>query len=207
MTYDIHNKGHYHLEIDGHALQMSDASLATIHDFLHYRIYDLKEDVKIFEYGSGVSTIWLGKTFPETKIVSVEGGKVWLGLVTKWVSDMSLSNVTVVYREAGANWRDPNAPLDREYLTELDRHDPPYDLIINDGCARGMVERAVSDNLDRYLKPGGLYLRHDYEHFMKGDWVAPDEAEENKKEYWPVTVCGNGRWGIFAEFGGIWRRP
>jgi hypothetical protein len=217
MSFDLEHQEQYYSFIVGkeNHVQMSNVPLAVIKDHLIGVADKYKRKTNILEYGSGVSTLWFGKTFPDAGIVSVEGDQGWYENITKWLRREKIKNVDLRFVEQTPNWRDPE-----EYVNPLYLNIPegPFDLIINDGCVREKVAETLMLDMDRYLKVDGLYLRHDYMNLIKGDWVGVglsgnlerityEEFCTKHPNYSVITLNGNGRWGVFDEFGGVWRKP
>lgn len=216
MSFDIvHQEQFYSLVLDDFHIQVSNVPLAVIKEFLISVADRYKRKIDILEYGSGMSTIWYGKTFPEANIISIEGNAEWKDRVSGWLDKEGIKNVDLRFIEQTADWRTPEEVLNPDYLKLPDGE---FDLVINDGCVREMVAETILLNIDKTLKPGGLYLRHDYEKLIKGDWIGKglngkyerityeDFCVQNPK-YSVITLNGNGTWSGLAEFGGLWRRP
>lgn len=196
------------LKIDNEFLQFSPVALSWIEEQLKGI-----EEPKIIEFGAGVSTIVLAQTFPQAQIYAVEGHKEWLEKEEKWLKEREIKNVTLIFKEQDNNYRRPEVVNNMEYVKCADEF-KPYDLILNDGAMREIVADYLLKDLDSYLKPNGVYLRHDYEQYLSGDWRGSHLDKEIRYEqfvldnpgYSLVTIGGNGKWGSHAEYGGLWRR-
>lgn len=203
-------------QYNGKSPEMSPLVMAFIKEFIGERQLKAFGYVRILEYGSGTSTIWLGKTFPEDNIFSVEGDEAWYEYVGESINKERLDNVTLFFAKQTEKYGHgeefnpayANGPLEFG----------PFDLIINDGGAREEVWDTIKDRLDDILNVGGLYLRHDYEKYICDIWRGNDldggkiqNAYEKfcaeNENYSLITIPGcQAKWGFMCEAGGVWRR-
>jgi hypothetical protein len=101
----------------------------------------LRPTDRVFEYGSGGSTLWLAAH--ANSVVSVEHDRAWLEKLRPNLP----ANAKVVHKEAIDEFSsDVSAP----YCTCIMEYEPPFDVIVIDGmernaCAR-LATRAVSAN-------------------------------------------------------------
>lgn len=192
-------------------IEMSPLVLAWIETFLSG-----KKNVKILEYGSGVSTIWFCEKFPEATIYSMEGNRDWLAFVKEELKSRNLNNIKYFFQEQPHNYGQ-GQDFNPKYATKPLSH-KPFDFILNDGGAREQVFGILSFNLDEILKIGGVYLRHDYDRFLAGTWRG-ENLDGNKiqnsyekfasthENYSVITIPGcQQKWGYMCEAGGLWRR-
>jgi len=152
-------------------------SLFAIHDVeemirldVPWWTYDAIEEVdrflrerpgaRVFEYGSGASTVWLAKR--AGCVVSVEHDLHWGAVVKGLLKDHGNAELRLVERDAE---RDPD-PLYgstkaghkqfsyRKYAAAIDAETEPFDLIVVDGRARV----ACFTHGLRRLRPGGVIV-------------------------------------------------
>lgn len=180
-----------------------------------------KRKARILEFGDGISTIWWAKTFPENEVFSVGGDITWYNWMEEELSKLPPHKVKHVYHEQ-TNFYTTENINNMDYVKCLEDFNPPFDIIINDGGMREIVGDYVLSNADRLISPGGVYLRHDYEMAILGNWVGfrdklPEWCRDDKDlgyegfahshpEYSTITTTGNGLAGYVVEFGGVWRR-
>lgn len=116
-----------------------------------------RPNARVFEYGSGASTIWLAKRCGQ--VISVEHDAPWHTLVQDRLG--GLTHVDLILRPPGA--ADPGFPSEkpgwtdagfRDYVTEIDAHAPGFDLIVIDGRARAAC---LAHAIPR-LAAGGMIL-------------------------------------------------
>lgn len=137
-----------------------------------YRAIDVVEeflasrpDARVFEYGSGASTLWLSAR--AASVHTVEHDQPFAEVVRDLISDTDNVELLVV----DAPPRTPGAPavtsaragstsLDfTDYVASIERVPGPFDLIVVDGRARVESFRAAIP----HLAPGGMVLFDDVE--------------------------------------------
>ncbi len=101
-----------------------------------------RRDARVFEWGSGASTLWLARR--SARVVSIEHDGAWAEVVRGLLPDAAAVDLRTVpgapaaglpseIRSAKAGARD----LDfRSYVEAIDEADDPFDLIVVDGRAR-----------------------------------------------------------------------
>lgn len=115
-------------------------------------IEDKLNDIhRVFEFGSGISSIWYAERIEEYTVV--EHDQSWYNQVTSMLNDKKLTNVKVLFTptdESGANfnWEKewpyysilkhaPDNPEYRHYISQIDQFpDKYFDCIIIDGRER-----------------------------------------------------------------------
>jgi hypothetical protein len=138
-------------------------------------ISDRDGKVRVFEYGSGASTIWLGNRAHEVYSVEHHGG--FAGLMAGKVA--GLPNVTLrrIPAEAVAPGGVPATPSRRfghqgldftAYVHAIDAVDGDFDVIVVDGRAREECLRVAADR----LAPEGVLVfdnsnRHRYQDALR----------------------------------------
>lgn len=151
------------------------------------RILELiNKDAKVFEWGSGASTVWLAKRF--ASIISIEHDPFWHHSVKRIVEDYKFQNIglkLIMARESRspriASSREGYRNLDFfEYVMSIDDHDK-FDLIVIDGRARvACLERALN-----HLNEGGIVLLDNVQ----------------RRRYWKAIRALKGRYQTHAVFG------
>lgn len=112
-----------------------------------------KEDPKIFEWGSGGSTIWLAQNF--TDVITLEDNKSWFRKVRKELEERSIiENVQLLLRARGGTFN--SAPYTSSIL-ELP--DESLDFVLIDGRDRVNCVRAAIEK----VKPGGVIMVDNFE--------------------------------------------
>ncbi|MEL7217295.1 MAG: class I SAM-dependent methyltransferase [Pseudomonadota bacterium] len=102
-------------------------------------------NARVFEYGSGASTVWLAQRCGE--IVTVEHDKPWLDKFQRQTKEYD--NVSLLYR-----------PIDNgpdAYVKAIDEFDGEFDMIVIDGRHRS----ACLKQAESRLKRGGIVLFDD----------------------------------------------
>ena len=141
----------------------------TVIKFLDFH---LKSDMKIFEYGSGGSTLFFAKRVD--KIISIEHNKLWFKKVTAYLQELKLKNIDYKLFEPEndlefykKNIADPNDYISddiesigknfKKYVMSINQYpDEYFDVVCIDGRARpSCCKHAISK-----IKVGG-YLIYD----------------------------------------------
>lgn len=203
-------------------LRQSNFSLNYLAYFIENFEDTYQRKARIIEYGAGCTTVWWAKNFPDNEFVAVEGNRWWFDTVNAELKKVHAKNVRLVYYPADENYTTVR-DSDLSYSKAIMNFNPPFDLIINDGAQREIIGDFVLRNADSFISPGGLYLRHDMEMAMLGNWVGFREdplpgwcrdkmdlgyegfAHDNPA-YACVTVTGNHIASMVIEFGGVWRK-
>ena len=118
-----------------------------------------RSNARVFEYGSGASTIWLGKRAGE--VFSVEHDTEWSEQVSRYTREMphvTLYPVAAEPRRDGSvftsdreGWQDKDFEL---YAKQIETAGGEFDLIIIDGRARAACLRVALD----FIRPDGVIL-------------------------------------------------
>ena len=126
----------------------------------------LKSDMRVFEYGSGGSTIFIAKRVKS--IVSIEHDKKWYQIVNAVLNKNAINNCEYFLIEP--DYKDLKSipsykifsqllfkPF-KQYIAQIDRYpDASFDLVSIDGKARNFcVRRAI-----RKVRKGGILLLDD----------------------------------------------
>lgn len=210
MSWDVTDQQRYLYSIEGNHVQMSPVALSVLNEFIRDRQKKINRPFKLLEFGSGASTSYWSVKYPEIEIYSVEGDREWFELVKTWATPRIYE-----YHEA-TNYYTTDPKFNNDYVISIMKYGP-FDLILNDGAMREVVGNYILSNHENFLYPGGMYLRHDYEKAIVGDWLGFDQFGNkppldygrfvsDNPQYSLITVSGNGRWGYLAELGGVWKR-
>lgn len=129
-------------------------AIGKVDEFLKQR-----PGARVFEYGSGASTVWLARRSGE--VISVEHDASWTAMVAERTAPYS--HVTVHYVPPEPARADRRYSSGRKgyadksferYVSQIDTAGGPFDLIIVDGrCRVACLERA-----QQHLKPDGIIL-------------------------------------------------
>ena len=151
------------------------------------RFLKLRENARIFEYGSGASTLWLARR--AASVTSVEHDSGWFDLVAERLK--AYPNATLRHVVGKRNQGDPNYVSGKpgaeglnfeDYVHAID-NEAPFDLIVIDGRCREMCIAAAKSK----LKPGGLIV---FDNSRRGRYqqalMAPGFAI---KRYRGMTAC------------------
>lgn len=119
-----------------------------------------RPNARVFEYGSGASTIWLGRRARE--VVSIEHDETWFPVVQSKLTGTSHVRHRLVkpdatrdpdprYGSVKPGWRDRSF---RAYVHAIDDETGAFDVIVIDGRAR----TACLDHAAARLAPGGIIV-------------------------------------------------
>ncbi|MFM1748214.1 MAG: hypothetical protein RLZZ188_1880 [Verrucomicrobiota bacterium] len=116
----------------------------------------LKPTAKVFEFGSGGSSIFMAGRVGT--LDSVEDSPIWADKVRARLQSRALHNATIHLRPF--DFRESAAFTSSEYLRTLQAHD--FDLIIIDGSEYSKpVRDACFWKAEQHLKPGGVIVLDD----------------------------------------------
>lgn len=104
--------------------------------FRHFLEPRLNESMRVFEYGTGLSTLWYAKRVAE--VVAVEHDEEWAGRVRS---------------EAPANCTVELASDDDDYVPSIESHGS-FDIVVTDGLHRSRSAMASIP----HLAPGGVLI-------------------------------------------------
>jgi len=114
---------------------------------------------RVFEYGSGASTIWLSKRAAHVR--SVEHDENWFTLMAEKTS--TISSIDLVHEPPTTKDESSNTPSGKEgyfekdflsYVNSINRYAEKYDLIVIDGRAR----TACLQHAKERLSPNGVIV-------------------------------------------------
>ena len=116
-----------------------------------------RPDARVFEWGSGASTVWLAKR--AASVVSVEHDASWAEAVRPWLPD----NATLLVVRPDTLGGSGGVPSGKrgfegldftDYVAAINRAEGPFDLIVVDGRAReACLARALP-----HLSPEGIVV-------------------------------------------------
>lgn len=153
-------------------------------DFVEARIKERKGRLRVFEYGSGASTIWLARRCTEVITVEHDIGftEVMRPLFSKYPNirlEIHPPEVPTRLKFSGSRRKGyTNYSFDR-YVESIDAHSGDFDMIIIDGRSRiHCLEKAkdrldengfiIFDNSDRIEYREAINTSHLDEHIMRG---------------------------------------
>lgn len=141
----------------------------------------LTKTMKLFEFGSGASTIWYAKRC--LFVDAVEHDPVWSRRVSRAIVDSGIRNACV-FLESPDNEYAAYLASARENLESRGPKFGPYDVVVVDGRERVRSVRIAAPN----VPPGGLLVL--------------DNAE--RERYAEVRTILSG-WEVQETSNGIWR--
>jgi SAM-dependent methyltransferase len=130
-------------------------AIAKVEDFLVSR-----PGARVFEYGSGASTVWLAKR--AGSVISIDHDAPWVEFSAPRLAELGNARVELVPADARPD-ADPRflsgkpgyrGKTFRAYVEAIDAHEGLFDLIVIDGRARAAC---LAQAIDR-LAPGGLIV-------------------------------------------------
>ena len=137
---------------------------------------NLGSEMKLFEWGSGRSTLWFSERVK--KVVSIEYHEGWSHKVKKMIEDKGAQNVDLRYIPLDHPIKDPTPkhydPIPK-YVSEIFKFDKGYfDVIIIDGHYR----LTCADKCLEYLSENGYLVIDNSNRETKSDWGVPT--------HWPL---------------------
>lgn len=140
---------------------------------------------KIFEYGTGGSTIRYSKL--AKSIVSVEDDLKWFEMMNKKLAEQKITNVNLLY--VAFDFRSPKNFGSSEYLNAVNNGD--FDIIIIDGQDHTFQERITCfRHVEPMMKPGQYIIMDDY-------WRYEElSTTNNAKKLLIFESVGPGRYGV-----------
>lgn len=129
------------------------------------------KDKRIFEWGSGHSSIFWGKRAKE--VISVEGNYSWY----KKIAERKLRNLEVVYRKRKI-----------DYINLVSARGGKYDVIIIDGEYRRECARIAP----KYLRRGGFII------LDNSDWYRDITRAFRKLGFFEIDFNGMGPLNVFT---------
>lgn len=150
-----------------------------------YHVDKIVEGKKIFEFGTGGSTIRYSKL--AKSIVSVEDDFNWFETMKIKLVDLNINNVELIFAEF--NFRSPKNFESSEYLNSVNRY--TFDIIIIDGQDHTFKERITCfRHVEPLMKPGQFIIVDDY-------WRYEELTNSNKaKKVEIFESVGPGRYGV-----------
>lgn len=119
---------------------------------------------RVFEYGSGASSVWLGRRAAE--VHSVEHHAGFAGVMRRVLAQADLESVVTLHEVGPTRSAEPVVPSGRRgeegrdyaaYVASIDDVPGEFDLVVVDGRARVACMQAAA----RRLAPGGIILFDD----------------------------------------------
>jgi SAM-dependent methyltransferase len=133
-------------------------------DAVEQHLAALDGRARVFEYGSGASSVWLGRRAAE--VHSVEHHPGFADVMRRVLAEAGLEGVVTLHEVAPTPSDDPVVPSGRrgeegrdyaDYVASIDAVDGEFDLVVVDGRARVACMQAAA----RRLAPGGIVLFDD----------------------------------------------
>jgi hypothetical protein len=158
----------------------------------------LKPDMKVFEYGSGGSTIYFSKKCDE--VVSVEHNKEWYEMVVKTIAAKKIRNTEVLLAEPiketgidSINFDEPSAFNSsdenfsgysfREYVEKIHKYPKGYfDVVVVDGRSRPSCYYAAIEA----IRPGGIII---FDNTERESYHRAIEESISQKKVTEITSC------------------
>jgi len=149
--------------------------------FLSERI---RANSRVFEYGSGYSTLWLAKRV--ASLTSIDDNKSWIDLLKKQIPE----NVTLVYSKTedvkyGDKTFLPLGSSQYPYSKEIHTSGSKYDIIVVDGVDRNncIAEAIFKAEVDGVIIVDNLELSH----LMHDALSLLYENEYRLLEFWGIS--------------------
>ena len=160
---------------------------------------NLSQSDRVFEYGSGGSTLFLLARVGE--LISVEHDPGWHRMVEPLLLREGSKNHSVLLREPQVKDVGPDGGESRDfslYVETIDQFEDDYfDLIIVDGRARPeCVSRGISK-----VKPGGILLLDD------ADRPQYQSAIEKLDGWTNIILTGISPYKFAFGVTGVWKKP
>ena len=137
-------------------------------------------DMRVFEYGSGTSTMWFGQNVAE--VVSVENDKSFFEDTQQTLKDLDLTNVTYVLRDGP------------EYYNHIYEYEP-FDLVLVDGRFRKECMVPAYDRAKHVI----MLDNSDADHYL--------DAYEAMKSYSAGQIQDFTGFGIWPVTGELLKTP
>lgn len=132
---------------------------------------ELKPEMRLFEWGSGRSTVWFANRVKE--VVSIEYHKEWAQKVEKMLKDKDVKNVDLRYIPLDHPIKDPTPKyyeITPKYVAEIEKFPKEsLDVIIVDGHYR----LTCVDKCKDYLKLGGILVIDNFNRDTVEGWGVP----------------------------------
>ncbi|MCB0378617.1 MAG: class I SAM-dependent methyltransferase [Bdellovibrionales bacterium] len=131
----------------------------------------LQADMKVFEWGSGRSTLWFAQRVGH--VVSVEYSQEWAKIVGKMLEDKQVRKVDLFYIPLEHPKSAPTPriydPIPKYVAKIFDYEKESFDLVVVDGHYRlTCVEQALD-----WIKPGGYMLIDNSNRVPREEWWVP----------------------------------
>jgi len=145
----------------------------------------LTRSMKVFEYGSGGSTLYFSQRV--ASVVSVEDNPEWYERVKQRLSDRGVTNVSV--KLLPFNFKDPVGFESSDYLQAL--ASDQFDVLVIDGSEEWTQVRPMCFRFaERFVRPGGIIVLDD-------SWRYPSlKLGHHAKRMERFQSAGPGRPGV-----------
>jgi predicted O-methyltransferase YrrM len=136
--------------------------------------HSLKPSDKVFEWGSGRSTLWLARRV--SFVASIEHDPIWFEKVRLRAERLNLSNITLQFVARNARGEDEHDSGGSAYIAPLYEFEHGFDLILVDGVYRGRCALAATHK----LKPGGMVVVDNANWYLPCSSRAPGSRTETQ---------------------------
>lgn len=147
----------------------------------------LRPDMKVFEYGSGGSTLFFAKRVD--KVFSVEDDPEWYELVCSRLKEKGFSNATLTLKPF--NFWESKDFEESEYLHSLP--DTPFDVYVIDGQEGADRVRPICfSKVERAVKAGGIIVLDDswrYEQLRENNQAKRVQTYTSVGPFRPGVTC------------------
>lgn len=132
------------------------------------------------EFGSGRSTLWLGKNCG--KLYSVEDNKAWFDKISASIKEQQLTNIEYFYLDSSER--------NNQYVQKLDTFpDGFFDFVFIDGSHRDLLAlKAVS----KVKNKGGMVIIDNINWFLPHNTISPASVKPGEPHY-------NKNWELFEQ--------
>jgi hypothetical protein len=170
--------------------------------WMSYRVTDwlnlyLNKGMRVFEYGSGASTVFFAERVKE--VVSVEHNRNAHRIVGDALRDSNIRNLHYILKERSDSKQNkgPHSSFD-EYVKTIDAYpDNYFDIVIVDGRARCLC---LNHGVNK-VRPGGYILLDD------SDRSRYNECKEALNDWKPVMFYGIAPFKLGMHETTIWEKP
>lgn len=133
----------------------------------------IRKTDRVFEYGSGGSTLWLAAH--ANSVVSVEHDETWFEKTRPAMP----SNAKVLLRQADDEF---TSDVSGPYCSAISEAEAPFDIIVIDGMERNACARLAS----RFLSPNGVII---FDNSHRGKYA--DGMQSLAKDgFWRLDLAG-----------------
>jgi hypothetical protein len=157
---------------------------------IHFLDSFLKPNMRVFEYGSGGSTIYFSRRCES--VISIEDSDQWIDQVSKKLEEMASFNVRLCFHATDKAETTDNVDFQKsKYLKAIDDQNP--DILFIDGSDEWTLPNKRRSICFRYAEPimkqGSIIIVDD-------SWAYPELRSRNRakrvKTFWGFGPCRTG---------------